>query len=332
MDRAKRLAISINLKADEEITKKIESNCLIGKIMLHKPLDKNLVESIAKKEWRCKNDFSVACITRNVFMFSFKSIEDLKNVLGNSPWTIRGGLLIISVWCSGKVPREFSFSYSVFWVQVHGLPINYLTRENMTKIGEYLGIFVCADRSVFDGKICWRKFLRLRVILDVRNPILTGFWLRRPGLKDIWIDFKYENLGQFCYVCGRIGYHYLSCKFSAGNSKFGPWLRTVPWDDAVSGATFSANLQEKSGQQNVCTTVIAVPKANASLIQSSSLGIWPKMESGTTLESEEEEDDDDDIPTRDHRFPKVYNGSVPTSVYSRMTLMEIAFMLVFMLI
>ncbi|CAA2970308.1 Endonuclease exonuclease phosphatase [Olea europaea subsp. europaea] len=317
MMRGKSLEISINLKADEEITKKIESICLIGKIMLHKPLDRNLVESIAKKEWKCKNDFSVSCITHNIFMFSFKSKEDLKNVLGDSPWTIRGGLLVLSVWCAGKVPTELSFSYSVFWVQVHGLPINYLSQENVSKIGEYLGIFVCADRTVFDGKFCWRKFLRLRVILDVRNPILTGFWLRRPGLKDIWIDFKYEKLGQFCYKCGRIGNHYLRCKFSAGKAKFGPWLRALPWYEPFSGATFPTNLQEKRGQQNFCTSLIAVPKANSSLIQSSSsLGNLPVMEYATTIEREEEsgttieseDDKDEDISARNLWRRVIFNG------------------------
>ncbi|CAA2993775.1 Endonuclease exonuclease phosphatase, partial [Olea europaea subsp. europaea] len=88
------------------------------------------------------------------------------------------------------------------------------------------------------------------IILDVRNPILTGFWLRLPGLNDIWIEFRYKKLGQFCYKCGRIGNHYFSCKFSAGKAKFGPWLRALPWYEA------NASLIQYSSSLGVCILLL----------------------------------------------------------------------------
>lgn len=81
-----------------------------------------------------------------------------------------------------RYPHLFGFKY-----------MDYQITTNTFKIGQYLYV----DKSV------WGKFLRIRVRLDVRNPLVTGFWV----LPHIWIRFKYENLGLFCYKCGRITNH-----------------------------------------------------------------------------------------------------------------------------
>ncbi|EYU46461.1 hypothetical protein MIMGU_mgv1a017699mg [Erythranthe guttata] len=142
-----------------------------------------------------------------MFMFVFQDQKDLTNVVKNTPWTIMGtGLMILSTCSSGEVTRELEFSYSPFWVQAHGLPLNYLTRRNGSNVGSILGTFIRSDWHVSCVKISDKGYLRLRVSLDVRKPILTGFWLNRPGsLTRVWVDFKYENLGLFCYQCGRMG-------------------------------------------------------------------------------------------------------------------------------
>ncbi|KAL7226425.1 hypothetical protein ACSBR1_021512 [Camellia fascicularis] len=172
-------------------------------------------------------------------MFSFEDRSDWIEVLLNAPWTVKGGLLILSPWSSGKVLPEFHFSCSPIWVQVHGLPIDYLTEENGVKIGRDLGTPIRVDKNVFDGRLVWRKFMRIQVIVDIRNPLKTGFHLRRGESPDIWVDFKYERLSQFCYNCGRIGHVYRGCKFSTSSGKFGPWLRATSSDASLFGTPCS---------------------------------------------------------------------------------------------
>lgn len=280
MERSEHSA-SINLRVDEEATKVYETHCLVGKILLHRPIAQALVKSFTHREWKCENGLTVSNISPNMFMFIFQDRDDLANVLKNRPWTIMGGLLVLSPCRSGELPHELKFSYSAFWVQAHGLPLNYLTMENVSKIGEILGVFVSTDWDVSCVKLSCSKYLSLRVIVDVRKPILTGFWLKRHGsMPDIWIDFKYENLGVFCYKCGRIGDNFRTCKFPPGPHKFGPWLRVEFWDHFYAAGsrpiygTRSRMAESGIVDKNGCITSVGAPKAEATLDQSLKLGVW----------------------------------------------------------
>jgi len=83
------------------------------------------------------------------------------------------------------------------------------------------------------------KFLRIRTSLDLTKPLKRGSKLHFQG-KDIWVDYKYERLPNFCFVCGRIGHQMRDCEDTEENDQegyneveekdqaFGPWLRASP--------------------------------------------------------------------------------------------------------
>ncbi|XP_027127113.1 uncharacterized protein [Coffea arabica] len=137
--------------------------------------------------------------------------------------------------------------------------------EKVTIKCQVLGKFPYVDGDALD-----RKFLRIRVILDITKPLLCGFWVRRRGLSDIWVEFKYEKLGIFCYKCGRIGNHYRSCQFPAKKAKFGPWLQAEPPSDSLAVASLSsssyvpgrATVAAAARDTNACTTLITVPSSS----------------------------------------------------------------------
>jgi hypothetical protein len=83
------------------------------------------------------------------------------------------------------------------------------------------------------------KFLRIRVSVDLTKPLKRGSKLNFQG-KEIWVDYKYERLPNFCFACGRIGHQMRDCEdiedhdevqYSELEEKqqaFGPWLRVSP--------------------------------------------------------------------------------------------------------
>ena len=106
---------------------------------------------------------------------------------------------------------EEDFSTSEFWIQVHGLPLDRQSNENLLKIGSTAGHALETD---FIGPTTgvWRKNIRVRVEVDVSCPLVLEFSLEIEHLPDLWIPFKYEKLGNFCFSCGVLGHDQRDCQ------------------------------------------------------------------------------------------------------------------------
>lgn len=145
-----------------------------------------------------------------------------------------GFLLVLQPLEIGKFISEMEFLVYLFWVQAHGFPVKKMSSRNSqiiaNKIGKLIGVEVPTK-----GMLLFRSFLRLRVEIDVTQPLPRGFFMSWKGaqpsiLAGTWVDFKYEHLLDFCYDCGRIGYDRDACKFISHKvgcySAYGRELRT----------------------------------------------------------------------------------------------------------
>jgi hypothetical protein len=101
--------------------------------------------------------------------------------------------------------NELDFSEGVYWIQVHDLPLELMTFQNAQIIGNQLGKFLCTE---FDGLPASprKNFLRIKVLLHFKNPLIIGFNLRRSNRPPSWVHLKYERLSDFCFSCGRLGH------------------------------------------------------------------------------------------------------------------------------
>ncbi|KAJ1391834.1 Zinc knuckle CX2CX4HX4C, partial [Sesbania bispinosa] len=88
-----------------------------------------------------------------------------------------------------RTARKTLIGGVAFWVQLHGLPLELMTTHNAAKVAELLG----------------------EVLINVKNPLTTGFWLPRKDLPRTWILVKYERLQGFCFHCGVLGYDARKC-------------------------------------------------------------------------------------------------------------------------
>ena len=64
---------------------------------------------------------------------------------------------------------------------------------------------------MMDGVPSWKRFIRVKVGVDVNSPLPTGFPMDRTPLPVLWIPFKYEKLGSLCYGCGILGHDVKNC-------------------------------------------------------------------------------------------------------------------------
>lgn len=116
------------------------------------------------------------------------------------------------------------------------------------------------SRSINQSFICLEKGNISELGQPWISPNLSRqvFSFQGEEKKSIWIQFKFERLGDFCYRCGCLDHGESSCSKNDVNIEgvidsrkaYGPWLRVssaplvVTEKDARSGLTNTVEIQE----------------------------------------------------------------------------------------
>ncbi|KAK9281274.1 hypothetical protein L1049_004170 [Liquidambar formosana] len=122
------------------------------------------------------------------------------------------------------------------WKPARGLAhnplLNCMNKEIRRLIGDKVGEY--ADMEHGDKCICWGKYMRIRVRVDIHKPLKRSITLK-VGSKSMWVSVKYERLLTFCYYCGMLGHvekdYEKRCADGNESSKvffqYGSWLHAV---------------------------------------------------------------------------------------------------------
>ncbi|KAL0404009.1 UNVERIFIED_CONTAM: hypothetical protein Sradi_2041700 [Sesamum radiatum] len=107
----------------------------------------------------------------------------------------------------------------------------FVNKKTTEKIGNVIRKFVDVDLATEGHK--WRKALRVRVEIAVSEPLKDHVSIIYQGNKTFVLEIRYERLGDFCHVCGILGYKISSRRENLNQNehksspfKFGPWLKT----------------------------------------------------------------------------------------------------------
>lgn len=80
-------------------------------------------------------------------------------------------------------------------------------------MANYIGVFVEFDKN--DHTSFWRQHMRLRVNINVRQPLKKKTKAKNKGDEWYIINFKYENLSLLCFVCGILGHSEIDVKLGS---------------------------------------------------------------------------------------------------------------------
>lgn len=222
-----------DVKALEEGNKYV----LVGRFVTSKPIKFHIMSDMLASIWRPGKGVMISDVTPNLFLFKFYHEVDVKRVLEDGPWSFENNMLVLKRLGHMENPQEVNLNMAEMWIQAHNLPNDFFTEKVAAAIGQTLGTFVKADKKNFEGS--WKSFLRMRLQIDITKPLRRKLKMKKEGGEPFWVDFKYERMPNFCFLCDVIGHteRYCHLLFEGADEEtvrpYGSWIRASGWRPVV---------------------------------------------------------------------------------------------------
>lgn len=184
--------------------------CLLGRFLTDYPIDFQAMQHKLASLWRPGRGMYVKQIDTNRYLFQFYHELDIKRVVEGSPWTFGRFHLVFERLKEGDNPRTISINKMDIWVQLHNMSAGFMSQRVVQDIGNYIGEFVESDANNFVG--VWREFLRVRVSISLDKPLKRRMKLKKNDQQWSWVNFRYESIPTFCFICGIVGHGEKLCE------------------------------------------------------------------------------------------------------------------------
>ncbi|XP_019179235.1 PREDICTED: uncharacterized protein LOC109174453 [Ipomoea nil] len=206
-----------------------EGYYVVGRLVTQKPIRFPFFQDTMAAVWRPAMGVNTRQLESRRYLFRFYHEADVERVINVGPWTYEQSLLIMKRLDLGEDPYAMALDQAEFWVQVHSLPAGFRSEIVVKAIGSFLGTLIHVDDRNFDGSM--RLFYRVRVAIDVAKPLKKQMKLKKDNGSWVYVDFRYERLPTFCFLCGVIGHGEKFCsKIVHGadlkaEKPYGVWMR-----------------------------------------------------------------------------------------------------------
>lgn len=208
---------------------------LIGKLICKGNIGRPAIAGTLKQAWASFKNWTWKEDQYGIIHFTFANKEDAWNVLQRRPWIICGALLVIMPWPSWLSPQEVKFDKSPFYVRIYDIPPFYWNNTNLIEIATKVSPIIKLPRTIdFERGSFGMGTLRFQATVEIDKPLFSGFFMKREGIKDLWIQYKYEKLPKLCRKCDIISHDQKFCfkqptviKDNKGAffPMFGPWMK-----------------------------------------------------------------------------------------------------------
>lgn len=143
-------------------------------------------------------------------------------ILHGKVWTFDFQFILLKPWKESVDYRKEKFHKIHLWIQVWHLPYQWLSKETRFK---FKNIFCnVVDVLIPESGSKKGRYLKILSKIDLDRPLLRGTKIKCSGM-EVWVDFKYENMGIFCFYYGRVVHAERTCWEYAGDAKNGKLLR-----------------------------------------------------------------------------------------------------------
>lgn len=206
-----------------------QSFVLVGRLLTEKNINFNALRNVIASLWRSKEGMEIHDVGGGRYLFIFYHVMDLKKVVEGGLWSFEHANLVFSQLGETEDPHLVALTDIEIWVQVYDIPRGCLSQNILKSVGASIGKYVKSDPTNFNG--AWKPYVRVRVAMNVDKPLKRRMKIKRKGDVWSWINFKYERLSTFCFVCGKLEHAERDCNVVYDNPEktivraYGPWLR-----------------------------------------------------------------------------------------------------------
>lgn len=174
---------------------------IVAKFITKRALIVDVITRTFTPLWRARNGFQI--------LFTFDNKADVDRILLSQLWNFDKHLVVMQHYDKDSSLQELHFDKASFWVQLHDIPLRYMTIESVEKISDVIGeVTQPTEAKDADGG----NFLRVKVVVDLSLPLCHGRLILLENDKQIWVRFKYERPPNLCYWCGCLTHTDKDCK------------------------------------------------------------------------------------------------------------------------
>lgn len=196
-------AVTLNMPGNSAPDMNIQLS-LIGSFASDKPVCSHIMKERLTSVWRPGRGVTIKELNEGRFLFQFNHKLDLERIIKGGPWFFDNYMLLLER-IKPRVPlMNIPLQHIDMWVQAFNLPVGFMTEMIGKHLGNYIGEFLEYDDNNNTG--FWRMYMRIKVWIDVTKPLKKERKVRLAGGGWNVVQFKYERLGVFCYLCGIISH------------------------------------------------------------------------------------------------------------------------------
>ncbi|KAL5752884.1 hypothetical protein ACOSQ2_023391 [Xanthoceras sorbifolium] len=185
------------------------SCCLMGKMLSHKKINRDAFKIVIEQIWNTVHGVEIELVGGNMFVFHLKDLKDKVSVQSRGPWHFDKSLIVLEEPMGAGEILKMKFQKSEFWVQIYNIPLMCMNKKVTKMLAETIGEVV---EVPLEPKDYWGKFIRVKVRIDVTQPLKRGL---RVGLSDVEmmviVLLRYERLPVLCFACGLLGHSFQEC-------------------------------------------------------------------------------------------------------------------------
>lgn len=149
------------------------------------------------------------------YSFVFYHILNMQKVLEGGPCSFHKSMLVCHPLSENEDSHMVKLLEVDMWIQVYNVPKGFISENVVKSIGSSMGRYIKPETTYFHG--LWNEYVRVGVAMNIEKALKRSINLKRDGKNLTWINFKYEILGSFCFLCGIIGHSEGECNVVYAN-------------------------------------------------------------------------------------------------------------------